>query len=83
MFALYEVAVTINDAAGRLSNRREVSLIVRVVLDADNTVLHGEVVQPAINRSDRFTGWPGLVQTVRDCLGQRAPEAGPPPTGQF
>ena len=67
--------MTIEDAAGSLSAHREVSLIVRVVLDADNVVLHGEVVQAATNRSERFTGWAGLVRTVRDSLGLREPPA--------
>jgi hypothetical protein len=55
-----------------LAGRRAVALVLRVVVNPEGVVMHGEVVDAATRDVDRFAGWEGLVSTVRRCLGRAA-----------
>jgi hypothetical protein len=74
------VALTDHHSEDPLAGRRVVAVVLRVVLDGQGVVLHGEVVDVGTRSAERFAGWEGLVVTVRRCLAR--PAAGGPAGGE-
>jgi hypothetical protein len=56
------------DDEERLANRRTVAVIVRLVLDRDGQLAHGEVVNRSGDVCARFAAWERLVPAVRAWL---------------
>jgi hypothetical protein len=71
--------VALTDLRGEdpLADRRVVALVLRVVIDGQGRVLHGEVVEATANRTQRFAGWAGLIAAVREALSRSASAAQP------
>lgn len=51
-----------------LEDKRNVSIILRMVLDADGQVLHGEIVDVDGKVQSRFAGVDGLMNAVQQWL---------------
>ena len=55
-------------AENHLTDRRYVSVVLRLVLDQHGQMIHGEVVGDATTRPARFSGWRGLTRAVQSWL---------------
>ena len=55
-------------AENHLADRRYVSVVLRLVLDAHGQMIHGEVVGDATMRPARFSGWRGLTRALQAWL---------------
>ena len=51
-----------------LSEKRHVTVILRLVLDARGRLEHGEIVEAEGTLRGRFVGWRGLTRTLRAWL---------------
>jgi hypothetical protein len=51
-----------------LVEQRSVTLILRLVLDANGQLQYGEAVDTEARSQGRFVGWDGLTRTVRAWL---------------
>lgn len=51
-----------------LGEKRQVTVILRLVLDARGNLVHGEVVDARGNACARFQNWRSVSRTVRGCL---------------
>jgi hypothetical protein len=51
-----------------LVNKREVILILRLVLGADGHLEYGEALDAVAGSQGQFVGWRGLVRTIRSWL---------------
>jgi hypothetical protein len=51
-----------------LMEKRSVTLILRLVLDANGRLQYGEAVDTEARSQGRFVGWRGLTRTVRAWL---------------
>jgi hypothetical protein len=49
-------------------DKRQVTLILRLVLDAHGRLQHGEALDTQARSQGRFVGWCGLTRTVREWL---------------
>lgn len=54
-----------------LSAKRQVTVIVRMVVDAGGQLEHGEVVNAGNQRQGWFVDWGGLIQTIGATLAQQ------------
>jgi hypothetical protein len=59
-------------AGEALSSRRDATAVVRLVLEADGTVRHGELLDTTGRLHRRFAGWDGLVVALRSWIAQHA-----------
>jgi hypothetical protein len=64
------------DHGTQLSAKRQVTLILRVVLDAQGRIESGEAVDAHGKPQGRFRGRDGLSRTVEEWLGRQAPGEG-------
>jgi hypothetical protein len=48
-----------------LGHRRLVTVVLRLVLDRDGLVVHGEILDNSSRPSGRFAGWDRLVPALR------------------
>jgi len=55
-------------AENHLTNRRYVSVVLRLVLDQHGRMIHGELVGDANTRPTRFSGWRGLTRALQAWL---------------
>ena len=51
-----------------LAERRNVTVILRLVLDQHGQLIHGELVDVADAPQERFIGWRGMIRAVRAWL---------------
>jgi hypothetical protein len=51
-----------------LADRRSVTVIVRLVLDRQGRLVHGEVIDTKARMRGRFTAWDALVPLLRAVL---------------
>ena len=49
-----------------LADRRYVTVVLRVVLDRQSKIAHGELVDVEGNLVSRFVGWRGMTRGIRD-----------------
>ena len=54
-----------------LSEKRHVTVILRLVLDAQGRLEYGEIVEAEGMLWRRFVGWRGLTRTLRDWLARQ------------
>jgi hypothetical protein len=59
-----------------LGHRRLVTVVLRLVLDRQGLLVHGEVVDAANRRQQRFAGWEGLMPAVRVWVEREAADGG-------
>ncbi len=52
----------------RLSDKRQVTLIMRLVLDRHGLLMHGEMADVQGTVFSRFVGWRGMVRALRAWL---------------
>ena len=52
----------------RLSERRQVTVVLRLLLDPSGRLIRGEVVDATGTPRSRFSGWRGLTSAVRAAL---------------
>ena len=57
---------------------RPVTLILRLVLDANGRLRYGEAVDTEARSQGRFVGWHGLTRTVRAWLARHEHTGGAP-----
>lgn len=55
-------------AGGKLADRRYVTVIVRLMVDARGRLVQGEIVDATATSHGRFVGWRGLIRTLRAWL---------------
>jgi hypothetical protein len=55
-------------AGNNLAGKRNATLILRLVLDQQGRLMHGELMDVAGGPPDRFVAWRGLIRTVRAWL---------------
>jgi hypothetical protein len=60
-----------------LSARRQVVVVLWLVVDARGDVLYGEIVEPHAERPGRFIGTAGLTSAIDGLLRSSAAERGP------
>jgi hypothetical protein len=58
----------------KLGEKRYATLILRLVLDQQGRLMHGELVDVVSGFSNRFVGWRGLIRTVRAWLADQEKE---------
>lgn len=63
-----KVRLIITPQKNHLSDKRYVTVIVRMVIDRRERLVHGEVVDVDGNAQGRFDGWREMIHTVRDYL---------------
>jgi hypothetical protein len=63
-----------------LGRRRLVTVVLRLVLNRQGLLVHGEVVDAANRRQQRFAGWEGLVPAVRAWLEREPADGGGAPS---
>ena len=51
-----------------LTDRRYVTVVLRLQLDPGGQLIQGELVDVASGHQQRFVGWRGLTRSVRDWL---------------
>jgi hypothetical protein len=56
---------------GHVVENRQVTLILRLVLDARGRLRYGEAVDVEAHSQGRFVGWRGLTHTVRAWLARQ------------
>jgi hypothetical protein len=59
-----------------MDKRHQVTLILRLVLDAQGRLEYGEAVDTAGRSQGRFIGWHGLTRTVREWLARQEHDSG-------
>jgi len=59
-------------SSDKLAETRQVTVILRLVVDRDGRLQHGEVVNIADNSNNRFKDWDGLTLTLRSWLSNRS-----------
>jgi hypothetical protein len=55
-------------AENHLTDRHYVSVVLRLVLDQQGQMIHGELVGDANARPTRFSGWRGLTRALQSWL---------------
>ena len=63
-----KVRLIITPQENHLSDKRYVTVIVRMVIDRRERLVHGEVVDVDGEAQGRFDGWREMIRTVRDYL---------------
>jgi hypothetical protein len=63
---------------GHVMEKRQVTLILRLVLDAQGRLQYGEAVDTEARSQGRFVGWRGLTRTVRAWLARQEHTGGTP-----
>lgn len=63
--------------ASQLADRRYVTLVLRLQLDAQGRLIQGELLDTASADQQRFVGWRGLTGSLQNWL-QRQEQAGAP-----
>jgi hypothetical protein len=58
--------------------KRQVTLILRLVLDGQGRLQYGEAVDTEARSQGRFVGWRGLTRTVRAWLARQEHTGGAP-----
>jgi hypothetical protein len=58
-------------AENHLTDRRYVSVVLRLVLDHQGQLVHGEIVGDANTRPTRFRGWRGLTGALQTWLNKQ------------
>lgn len=58
----------INATVSNLSEKRYVTVVVRIVIDRREQLVRGEIVDVDGIGQGRFAGWRGLIRTMRDYL---------------
>ena len=58
-------------AGNQLSAKRHVTVILRLVVDGQGRLEHGEVVDTEARLQGRFVDWRGLIRTMREWLAQQ------------
>lgn len=58
-----------------LTDKRYITIVLRLAVDEHGRVTHGQLVDVANGRKQRFVGWRGLVQVVRGWLGGQEQES--------
>ncbi len=61
----------INATANNISEKRYVTVVVRMVIDQREQLVHGEIVDVDGIGQGRFAGWRGLIRTMRDFLAKQ------------
>jgi hypothetical protein len=52
----------------QLADAYNATVVMRVVLNEDHQISHGELIDTVSARSRRFKNWPGLIQALSICL---------------
>jgi hypothetical protein len=60
-----------------LADRRYITVVLRLMVDERGRVTHGQLVEVANGRKQRFVGWRGLVRVVRSWLTSQGQEEEP------
>jgi len=63
--------VSIGQDTSNLSDRRYVTVVLRLLLDKRGRLIHGELVDTAGALQERFVGWRGLLRAVKTWLMQQ------------
>jgi hypothetical protein len=66
-------------AENHLTDRRYVSVLLRLVLDQHGQMIHGEVVGDTSAHPTRFRGWRGLTRALQAWLTRRQDDAADAP----
>ena len=66
-----KVRLIITPQENHLSDKRYVTVIVRMVIDRRERLVHGEVVDVDGKAQGRFDGWREMIHTVRGYLTHR------------
>lgn len=61
----------INATESHISEKRYVTVVVRMVIDQREQLVHGEIVDVDGIGQGRFVGWRGLIRTMRDFLAKQ------------
>lgn len=57
-----------NDGSEALMERREIAVVLRLLVETEGELIYGEVVDVDTNASRRFIAWRDLEPTVRAAL---------------
>jgi hypothetical protein len=68
---VYAATSCVRRTEATLVNKRQVVLILRLVLDADGRLEYGEAVDTEARSQGRFVGWRDLTRTVRAWLARQ------------
>ncbi len=65
-------ALSTHSHSNHLSDKHQVTVVIRLVLDRHGKLMHGELVDVKTKSQGRFANWTGLVRTLREWLASQS-----------